>query len=94
MQLQRGIARLAERAYPEAAAAFAGAAGHPHAPSRKQAFRLRVYALCMAGRCEEGEALARARYAAVSPRALPPFWTWMQGRFALDLRAPEIAGAR
>jgi spermidine synthase len=94
VQHQLGIARLAERRYAEAAEAFARAAGHPHDATRKQAFRLRVYALCLAGRCDEGEALARERYAAAAPRELAPFWSWMRRRFEVDPRPPELARIR
>jgi spermidine synthase len=91
VQHQLGVARLSERRYAEAATAFANAAGHPHDATRKQAFRLRVYALCQSGRCDEGAALARARYAESAPRELPPFWTWMSARFQLDPRPPSVA---
>ncbi|MDH3684802.1 MAG: fused MFS/spermidine synthase [Myxococcales bacterium] len=94
VQHQLGIARLSERRYAEAAVAFARAGSHPHDATRKQAFRLRVYALCLAGRCAEGEEIARARYASSERRELAPFWSWMHGRFQLDPRAPELAHSR
>ena len=94
VQHQLGIAHLAERRYAEAAAAFLRAEGHPHDATRKQAFRLRVYSLCLAGACDEAEQVARERYASAAPRELAPFWSWMQRRFALDPRPPALARSR
>ena len=56
-----------------------------------------MYALCMAGRCDEAERLARERDAenlraqGIAPGSreappLPPFWLWMTRTFDLQLR--------
>lgn len=64
VQYHLGIGRLAARDYRVAAAAFRAAEGD--AALRRDAFRLRVYALSMAGDLREARSLARQRYAELS----------------------------
>jgi predicted membrane-bound spermidine synthase len=97
-QLQLGVRWLAERRFDEAAAAMARADGHPDRLRRRQAFRLRIYSLCMAGRLEEAQSLARERYVSKgAPSELPRFWSWLRENFGIDPRRSEagwIARAR
>jgi predicted membrane-bound spermidine synthase len=82
-----GAGHLAGRRYDEAARAFARAEGHP--AWGREASRLRAYALCRSGRCDEATELARERHArAGSPDRLPAFWAWMRDTFGLDPTAP------
>ena len=90
-QIQLGVRRLAERRFDEAAAAMARADGHPDLRTRRQAFRLRIYALCMAGRLAEAQSLARERHASTgAPSELPRFWRWLRENFGID---PQPSGA-
>jgi hypothetical protein len=76
---------LADRRFDEAAAAFARAGAEPDHRRARDAFRLRIYSLCLAGRVEEARALAQERYSRVAAETdLSPFWVWMKGRFGLD----------
>ncbi len=75
---------LAERRFDEAADLFARLEGASGGALRRDAFRLRVYALCLAGRVEEAERLAEVRYAERAPASLPPFWGWMRDTFGID----------
>jgi hypothetical protein len=81
---------LAERRFDEAAAAMARADGHPDRLRRRQAFRLRIYSLCMAGRLEEAQSLARERYVSQgAPSELPRFWSWLRENFGIDPQRSE-----
>ncbi len=89
----RGVHHLAAREWSAAAEVFAVAESAPNVA--RNAFRYRVYALCMAGRCEEAAASARARYVRVAPdQSLPPFWLWMRDTFSLDPRPPTALSRR
>jgi spermidine synthase len=93
----RAAGLLAERRFAAAAEAFARAEVHPE--WGRDAFRLRVYALCLDGRVEVARSLARERYArAGAPAGLPPFWAWLKRTFDVDpaagaTAAPQIAVA-
>jgi len=83
LQFHLGAHLLAERRYAEAVEPLRRAEADPQL--RRDAFRLRVYALCQARRQTEAEQLARRRYVlAGSPHPLPAFWTWMTATFGLD----------
>ena len=82
-----GLGALADRDYEGAAAMFARAGG-----SANQCRR--AYALALAGRRSEVEALARARVGDPAHRDEGGFWTWMQARFGYDLPAPGPARLR
>ena len=83
LQFHLGAHLLAERRYAEAVEPLRRAEAHRQL--RRDAFRLRVYALCQARRQIEAEQLARRRYdLAGSPHPLPTFWTWMTETFGLD----------
>ena len=95
LQFHLGLRRIAERDYAAAAVALERAEASQQ--RRTEAFGLRVYALCMAGRIDEAARLARARDAenlrarGVAPGALddavlPPFWIWMTQTFEFELR--------
>ena len=95
LQFHLGLRRIAERDYGAAAVALERAEASQQ--RRTEAFGLRVYALCMAGRVDEAARLARARDAenlrarGVAPGALddaelPPFWAWMTQTFGFELR--------
>ena len=58
---------MAERRFDEAADLFARAEERIEGPRRRDLFRLRIYALCLAGRVDEAESLAEVRYAHRSP---------------------------
>ncbi len=89
----RGAQHLAAREYAAAADAFARAEAAPSVA--RNAFRYRVYALCMAGRCDEAGAAAQVRYARVAAdESLPPFWLWMRDTFDLDPRRPTALSRR
>jgi hypothetical protein len=90
-----GVGLLAERRYGEAAEAFrdaeadTGAGAERH--RRRDAFRLRIYAMCLAGREDEAGRLAAARYAEKgAPDPLPPFWAWMDRTFGVDAAAERL----
>lgn len=94
-QFHLGVRHIAEREYAAAVEPLKRA--EASVERRTQAFGLRIYALCMAGRRNEAERLARERDAENlqaqgltpgSPDAppLPPFWRWMTRTFDLQLR--------
>jgi hypothetical protein len=78
------VGALAERRYGEAAELFGRAEARSAGGSRRDLFRLQVYALCLAGRVAEADRLAEARYAERGPGPLPPFWGWLRSAFGLD----------
>jgi hypothetical protein len=84
---------LAERRFDEAAELFARAEERSAGTRRRDLFRLRVYALCLAGRVVEAESLARVRYSDRSPGSLPPFWGWLRTTFGVDPSAADTAAA-
>lgn len=82
----QAVAELVDRDFASAAENFRKAEATPN-PIR-DAFRFRIYALCMADRCDEAERLAQERRAQLAQQRepLPPFWIWMKDRFDLDAR--------
>jgi hypothetical protein len=81
-----GLGELADRDYPAAADAFA------RAPGDANVYR-RAYALALAGRRADVEALAaemRARPQRPSDQA---FWAWMRARFGPGSESAVAAGA-
>lgn len=95
LQFHLGLRRIAERDYAAAVVALERAEASQQ--RRTEAFGLRVYALCMAGRIDEAARLARARDAenlrargvppgALDDAELPPFWAWMTQTFGFELR--------
>lgn len=93
-QFQLALGLLARRDFARAAVHLARAEAAPEI--RRDAFRLRIYALCMAGDRETAQTLARDRYAShgaqsAGPRKLPAYWSWLSEIFALDLEIAEVA---
>ncbi len=83
---------LAQRRYDEAALAVEGAEANP--ARRRDAFRLRTYALCLAGRLDEAHRISRERHASAgAPDPLPAFWAWMDRTFGIDPASSRLAGA-
>jgi spermidine synthase len=93
MQYHLGVRLLAERRYVEAVEPLSRAELAPG--YRDKAFRLRVYALCMAGRVDQAQQLAQERLAQVvaakglkadslTEADLPTFWAWMKKTFGID----------
>jgi hypothetical protein len=88
----RAARLLADRRFGAAADAFAAAEAHPQ--WGRDAFRLRVYALCLDGRVADARSLARDRHArAGAPAELPPFWAWLKGTFGVDPAAGAATAA-
>jgi hypothetical protein len=90
---QLAVGHVARRDFMRATAAFARAEEDP--ALRRDAFRLRVYSLCLAGRVDLAQRLASERYRlrgdSPSDDKLPPFWVWMVTTFDVDPRARELA---
>ena len=95
LQFHIGLRRIAERNYAAAVEPLERAEASPR--RRTEAFGLRIFALCMAGRIDEAARLARARDAenlrrqglapgSLDDAALPPFWAWMTQTFGFRLR--------
>ena len=96
MQFHLGIRLISERQYAAAVEPLARA----EQPSdlHEDAFRLRVYALCMSGQIDHAQWLAHARLSQLQGSAkglaekspgelsLPPFWLWMKKTFGIDPR--------
>ncbi len=83
VQYHLGVRLLSERRYAEAADPLRRAEAARH--FRRDAFRLRVYALCQAGKVSEAQQLTRERYAeAGAPDPVPAFWAWMGQAFSID----------
>ncbi|HUJ78880.1 MAG TPA: hypothetical protein VLY45_01040, partial [Nitrospiria bacterium] len=93
MQYHLGLRLLADRRYMEAVEPLSRAEAVPE--QRDQAFRLRVYALCMAGRTDQARQVAQARLArlitakglkvgVLTEADLPPFWAWIKKTFGID----------
>ena len=96
MQFHLGIRLISERHYAAAVEPLARA----EQPSdlHEDAFRLRVYALCMSGQIDHAQWLAHARLSQLQGSAkglaekspgelsLPPFWLWMKKTFGIDPR--------
>ena len=94
-QLQLGAGALAERRYADAAQHYAQAEAVGDHDERRDAFRLRILALCLAGEQAEAARLARQGFAAHRPRALAPFWSWLRERYGIDASAgtdAQLAG--
>jgi spermidine synthase len=93
IQFQLGIRNIAERKYGEAVEALSRAELLPQL--RETAFRLRIYALCMAGQTVQAQQVAQERLAqllkskgltadSLKKAAPPPFWLWMKKTFGID----------
>ncbi len=84
VQYHVALGHVAEREYAAAVGPLERA--EVLEPLRRDAFRLRVYALCMADRCDEAKRLARDRYRALGDRAvISPYWQWLEQRFGLEV---------
>jgi len=92
-QFQTGIRFISERRFAEAAESLSRAEQLP--PLSEIAFRLRVYALCMAGQTRRAQQLAEEYLAQLlktrgmdvksgGPVRLEPFWLWMKQTFGID----------
>jgi predicted membrane-bound spermidine synthase len=101
IQYHVGVRLLSLRRFAEAAAAFERA--ESDAGTRRLGFRMRIYALCLAGDVEAARALARERFAELGGGPeLPEFWQWMSAQFGVDPRGaaagsrplPHLANAR
>lgn len=97
MQYLLGVRALSQRNY---AAAIESLRRAEELPGRRQeAFRYRIYALCMSGKIDLAQRLAQERLSELFNESsaqrtsfkLPPFWLWMKKTFGLD---PRAAGAR
>jgi spermidine synthase len=90
---QLAVGLVSRRDFVNAAAGFARAEEDPGL--RRDAFRLRVYSLCLAGEIDRARVLASERYGlrGESPAnaKLPPFWQWMLTTFDVDPRAERLA---
>jgi spermidine synthase len=96
LQVHLGVRRIAERNYAGAVEPLSRAEQLPQL--RENAFRLRIYALCMSGQIAQAESLAKERFAQLLMTAkevpvnsaaeipLPPFWEWMKKTFGIDPR--------
>jgi hypothetical protein len=94
VQFHLGIRQLSERNYSAAAKLLGRAEESPGL--RQDAFRYRVYAMCMAGERDqaqrrlasifqqEGEPLQKMDVTQPDRFQLPPFWVWMKKRFGVD----------
>jgi predicted membrane-bound spermidine synthase len=82
---------LAERRFADAAQILARAETRADGEHRRDAFRLRIYALCLAGRLDEAARLATSRYAERAPSSLPPFWAWLRDTFGVDPSRATVA---
>jgi len=74
-QFQLGIRLIAYRSYAAAAAALSRAERLPSV--QEDAFRLRLYALCMAGQRDEADKLAGTQTVGKAVIGTP-FWDWLQ----------------
>ena len=103
-QVHLGVGFIAQRNYAAAVEPLGQAELRPE--FRDNAFRLRIYALCMAGQTRQAQRLAQERFAQIlgakgmtigsmKETDLPPFWLWMKKTFEIDpLQAPEFHDAR
>ena len=93
VQYHLGVHYVAERKYTEAIEPFHRAEAAPE--YRERAFRLRIYALCMAGKIELAQQLAHESLSqflrakgvtagAFHEAELPPFWKWMKQTFGIN----------
>jgi spermidine synthase len=93
VQFQLGIRFISERNYAAAVEALSRAEQLPQL--REAAFRLRIYALCMAGRTVQAQHDAQERLTqllgakgltaeSLKKVALPPFWLWIKTTFGID----------
>jgi spermidine synthase len=94
MQYHLGIRFIAERHYAEAVEPLSRAELMPEL--RDQAFRLRIYALCMEGQTTQAQQIAHEHLAqflsakgltieSLKETDLPPYWIWMKKTFGIDL---------
>jgi spermidine synthase len=93
MQAQLGVRRIADRDYRGAVEPLSRAELVP--ALRDRAFRLRVYALCMAGQTAQAQHVAHEQLVrllaakgltvdSLKEADLPPFWLWMDKTFGID----------
>jgi hypothetical protein len=82
LQFHLGIRLMAERQYTTAVGPLSRAESLPGV--RAQIFGLRLYALCMAGRTREAQALADER-----PGDRPRYWSWLKDTFGLTDARPS-----
>ena len=92
VQYHLGVHDVAEHKYLEAIEPLRRSEVAPE--HRAQAFRLRIYALCMAGQTKQAQQLVQERLSqvmnaegvragALNEAALPPFWSWMKTTFGI-----------
>ncbi|HTN43350.1 MAG TPA: spermidine synthase [Nitrospiria bacterium] len=93
LQYHLGVRFISERNYAAAVEPLSRAEGSPEL--RDQAFRFRIYALCMSGQTDEAQHLAQLRLAqllkekgthaeSLKETDLPPYWVWMKKTFGID----------
>jgi spermidine synthase len=88
MQLHLGVRLISERNYAAAVEPLSRAEQVPQL--LEDAFRLRIFALCMSGQTDLAQQLAQERLAEVlnekglAVASLPPFWLWMNKTFGID----------
>ncbi len=93
MQFHLGIRLISERNYAAAIEPLRHAELLPQL--RQDAFRFRIYALCMSGQVVQAQSLAQEQLAqllsekhlgvgSLNEASLPPFWLWMKKTFGID----------
>jgi hypothetical protein len=93
LQYHLGIRLISERNYSAAVDPLGRAEQNPQV--RQNAFRLRIYALCMSGQTRLAQELAQKQMASLlntkgltgaslKEANLPPYWLWMKKTFGID----------
>jgi hypothetical protein len=93
VQFQIGVRFISERNYAAAVEPLIRAEQNPEL--RDEAFRFRIYALCMSGQTDQAQHLAQVRLAqllkeknltagSIKETDLPPFWGWMKKTFGIN----------
>jgi spermidine synthase len=93
LQYHLGIRLISQRQYARAIEPLSRAEENPSL--RADAFRLRIYALCMAGQTHLAQESARSQLdqvlmekglsaGSLKEADLPPFWLWMKETFGID----------
>jgi spermidine synthase len=93
LQFHLGVRLISERDYATAVEPLVQAELSPDL--RENAFRLRIYALCMSGQTDQAQQLTEERFAqflskkgltsaTLNETSLPPFWIWMKKTFGID----------
>jgi len=93
LQFQIGVRFISERNYAAAVEPLSRAELAPGL--REEAFRFRIYALCMSGQTDQAQHLAQGRLSqllkakgltegSIKETDLPPFWLWMKKTFGIN----------